>query len=137
MGSAEQQKLSATSLCGSVLDLALDSQGCHLVQDVLDVSNRKEAAELASELRGYIRTLIESKHGNYVLQKIIQVLPTSMASFIVEELQGIAGEMARHRYGCRILCRLFEHSGTEAGTVELVNELLSDAKDLSRHAYGY
>lgn len=133
----EQQKLATSSLRGSMLDLALDSQGCHLVQHALDVTNQKEAAELASELRGHIRTLIESKHGNYVVQKIVQVLPISMASFIVEELQGVAGEMARHRYGCRILCRIFEHSGTDAGTAGLINELLSDAKELSRHAYGY
>lgn len=133
----EQQKHAIANIRGSVLDLALDSEGCHVIQQALSVVNQKEAAELASELRGHIRIAIESKYGNYVVQKIVEVLPISVASFVVEELRGIAGEMARHRYGCRILCRLFEHSGTEARTAELINDLLSDVKELSRHAYGY
>lgn len=127
----------ASIIHGKVLDLALDPRGCRLIQLALDASSQKQAAELTSELRGHIRTLIQSKHGNYVVQKMVEVLPTSMASFIVEEIRSSAGELARHRYGCRILCRLFEHSGTEGATAELIKELVSEARELSRHAYGY
>lgn len=133
----EPRKTALANIRGSVLGFALDPLGCRVVQLALDVTSQKEAAELASELRGHIHMAIESKHGNYVVQKIVEVLPTSMASFMVEELQGTAAEVARHRYGCRILCRLLEHSATEGGSTQLLNELLSQARDLSRHAYGY
>jgi hypothetical protein len=133
----EEREVAIANMRGSVLRLALDSQGCRLIQFALDVISQKEAAELVSELQGHVLALIDSKHGNYVLQKMVEVLPTSMASFVGSELKGMIGEVARHRYGCRILCRLFEHSGTEGGSVELVEELLSEVHDLSRHAYGY
>merc|ERR1719424_456916 len=60
-----------------------------------------------------------------------------MASFVVEELKGVGVEVSQHRYGCRILCRLLEHSATEGTTAELVTEILLDARNLSRHTYGY
>jgi len=133
----EARAAAITAIRGSVLDFALDPLGCRVIQLALDVTSQKEGAELASELRGHIRFAIDSKHANYVVQKIVEVLPTSMASFVVEELKSTATDSARHRFGCRILCRLLEHSATEGGTAELVNELLTEARDLSRHAYGY
>lgn len=133
----EEQKLAIANISGRVLDFALDPLGCRVIQLALSVTGQKEGAELASELQGHILTLVDSKHGNYVVQKVVEVLPTSMASFVVDELKGTAIEMARHRYGCRILCRLFEHSGTEEGTADLINEILPDARELSRHAYAY
>lgn len=133
----EPRSTAIASIRGSVLSLALDPLGCRLIQLALDVASQKDGAELGSELRGHIPAAIESKHANYVVQKIVEVLPTSMASFVVEELKGAAAEVARHRYGCRVLCRLLEHSATEEGTADLVNELLLEARDLSRHAYAY
>lgn len=133
LGNDEERELAIASIRGSVLDLALDAQGCRLIQLALDVTSQKEAAELARELQGHVRTLIGSKYGNYVVQRMVEVLPTSMVSFVGSELKGVMGEVARHRYGCRILCRLFEHSGS----LELIEELLPEVRDLSRHAYGY
>lgn len=133
----ELQLAAIASIRGSVLDMAMDPLGCHLLQVALDVASQKDAAELALELRGHILAAIESKHGNHVVQKMVEVLPTTLTSFVVEELQGHGLEMARHRYGCRILCRLLEHSATEGRTAELVEELVVDTRDLSRHAYGY
>jgi hypothetical protein len=133
----ESRMAAIASIRGAVLELAMDPLGCHLIQLALDVSDQKDGADLALELRGHVLTAIQSKHGNYVVQKIIEVLPTSMASFVVEELSASVLQVARHRYGCRILCRLLEHSATEEGTARLINNLLLDARDLSRHAYGY
>lgn len=133
----EPRLAAIANIHGSVLDMAMDPLGCHLIQLALDVASQKDAAEMALELRGHICAAIDSKHGNHVVQKVVEVLPTSLTSFVVEELEGHGLEMARHRYGCRILCRLLEHSATEGRTAELVEELVADTRDLSRHAYGY
>lgn len=133
----EAQLAAIATIRGSVWDFALDPVGCHVVQLALDVASQRDGAELASELQGHIRGAMESKHANYVVQKILEVLPTSMASFVAEELRGSAVEAAQHRYGCRIMCRLLEHSAAEEGTADLIMELLSQAQGLSRHGYGY
>jgi len=125
------------SIRGSVLELAADPLGCRVVQLALEVASQKDSADMALELQGHVYTTLDSKHGNYVVQKVIEVLPISSVSFMIKELEDRAVEVARHRYGCRILCRLFEHAATESGTNELVDNVLRDARELSRHAYGY
>lgn len=122
---------------GSVLELALDSAGCRLVQLALDVASQKEAADMVSELHGHVYEAAESKYGNYVLQKVIEVLPFALISFVVKELEDKANVVAQHRFGCRILCRLFEHAAGEVGTLEFIEKVLYNARELSRHAYGY
>ncbi|CAE8601664.1 unnamed protein product, partial [Polarella glacialis] len=92
-------------------------------------------AELTSELHGHVRQAIGSPHANYVIQKVIEVMPTAVASFVAEELRGSGAVVARHRYGCRILCRLLEHSATELGTVALADEALADCDELCRHSF--
>lgn len=133
----EIRQAAIDGLRGRVVELAFDAEGCRALQFALEVASQKDAADLAFELVGHVRDAIESKHANYVVQKIVEVLPTSMTNFVGEEILGAGGEVARHRYGCRIICRLLEHSATERGTYALINELLMDARDLSRHAYGY
>lgn len=122
---------------GSVLSLSTDSAGCRLVQDALESADHCEAASLALELRGHVWATIASPHGNYVVQKMIEVLPASLVVFVAEELRGYAVETARHRYGCRVLCRLLEHSASEPATVALVEEVLTQAAVLSSHEYGH
>jgi hypothetical protein len=126
-----------SAMCGSVLELAMDSAGCRVVQLALDVASQKEAANIVSELHGHVHEAAESKHGNYVLQKAIEVLPFGLISFVVKELEDKANEVAQHRFGCRILCRLFEHAAGEVETMELIEKVLYNARELSRHAYGY
>jgi len=135
-GAAARSDAIAT-ICGSVLELAMDPLGCRVVQLALEVASQKESADLALELQGHVCTTLQSKYGNYVVQKIIEVLPISAVSFMIKELEGRAFEVARHHYGCRILCRLFEHAALDSGTTKLVDNVLRDARELSRHAYGY
>lgn len=112
-----------------------------MVQLALQVADQQEAAALAGELRGLVRTAISSPHGNYVIAKVIEVLPPPLASFVVDELMGFAGKMARHRFGCRIFCRLLEHHtmshGANPQTCALVDELLDEAEELCRHTYAH
>lgn len=122
---------------GSMLELAVDPLGCRVVQLALEVASQKDAADMALELQGHLYTTLQSKYGNYVVQKVIEVLPISSVSFMIEELEDRAVEVAQHSYGCRILCRLFEHAATESGMNKLIDHVLRDARELSRHTYGY
>merc|ERR1712151_74869 len=122
---------------GRVVKLAFDALGCRVVQLALEVVDRLTASGLAMELRGQVRQAIGSAHANYVVQKVVETQPTAVAGFIAEELRGSSVDVTRHRYGCRILCRLLEHSASDQGTVALVDELLSEAGALCRHAFGH
>jgi len=92
---------------------------------------------LIQELHGHVREAIASPHANYVIQKVIEVMPTVLVGFVADELQGIGVLAARHRYGCRILCRLVEHSAQTPGTVALVDEVLGAAGELCRHTFAH
>jgi len=122
---------------GRVLELAMDSAGCRVVQLALDLPNTTDKLEMANELKGNVWAAIESKHANYVLQKIIEVLPISSISFVIDELQDMVGDVARHQKGCRVLCRLVEHAAAEPLTTKLISTLVADANELSRHNYGH
>merc|ERR1712242_555072 len=67
----------------------------------------------------------------------VEVLPMSQVSFVPEELRGMGLEVARHRYGCRIFCRLLEHSADHPEPAALIEEVLQDAIGLCRHSFGH
>merc|ERR1712151_963706 len=75
-------------------------------------------------------------YANYVLQKIIEVMPHRTTGFIIQELLGGGREVARHPFGCRIFCRLLEHASLDAHLCALLDEVLTDASALCKHAYG-
>jgi len=72
-----------------------------------------------------------------VIQKVVEVMPATHSGFVAEELRGVGATVARHRFGCRVLCRLLEHSGSSASLMELLDEVLAEARDLCRHAFGH
>mmetsp|Transcript_82123 Transcript_82123/g.249077 ORF Transcript_82123/g.249077 Transcript_82123/m.249077 type:complete len:574 (+) Transcript_82123:58-1779(+) len=125
------------ALRGSVLRCALAATGCRVVQLALEVAERRAAEELVAELHGHVQEAIESPHANYVIQKVIEVMPVTVSSFVAEELRGVGAVVARHRYGCRILCRLLEHTSSSASLAEVINELLAETADLCRHSFGH
>jgi len=125
------------ALRGCVVPLAFDAAGCRAVQLALHVADRRSATELAGELRGHVCEAIRSPHANYVIQKVIEVMPMAQANFIADELCGMGVEVARHRYGCRILCRLLEHSATDVGPMALISEVLAEVGSLCRHSFGH
>jgi len=84
-------------------------------------------------LHGSVQEAMRSAHANYVIQKVVEVMPPAQAGFIVQELRGVATSVACHRYGCRILCRLLEHS--MGG--ELIGEVLEVAETLCRHPFAH
>mmetsp|Transcript_21517 Transcript_21517/g.67130 ORF Transcript_21517/g.67130 Transcript_21517/m.67130 type:complete len:577 (+) Transcript_21517:82-1812(+) len=125
------------ALRGSVLRCALAATGCRVVQLALEVAERRAAEELVAELHGHVQEAIESPHANYVIQKVVEVMPAALSGFVAEELRGAGAAVARHRYGCRVLCRLLEHTGSSVSLMEVLDEVLAEARDLCRHAFGH
>jgi len=107
-------------------------------QIMLEESSMNDAVALAAELRGHVRSAVQSKHANHVVQKITEVMPVARASFVVDELKGFAYEVARHPFGCRVLCRILEHlSENDLSTIELVEEVVAkDLEQLCFDSYG-
>merc|ERR1719450_712657 len=103
-----------------VVELSFDATGCRLVQQAMQVAGKDEISSIVGELHGFVTRAMQSPHGNYVIQKVVESLPPAMSRFIAEEILGVAGAMARHRYGCRVLCRLFEHCADDAAVAALV-----------------
>lgn len=124
------------ALRGSVQRLAFDPDGSRVVQLALESVGHADAGQLASELRGRVREAAVSPHANHVIQKVIAVMPAVLVSFVEEELRGLGPALARHGYGCRVLCRLLEHSDLEARPVPLLEAVLRDAGGLCRHSFG-
>lgn len=137
--SGQSRDAALCALRGFVLAYSLQAGACRVVQTALQVADRAWGSALAEELHGHVRTLVGSQHGNYVIQKLVEVMPLSQADFVGQELLGIGADMACHRYGCRVLCRLFEHHASEmAGhTAVLLAEVLGASGELCRHAYGH
>merc|ERR1712187_417170 len=95
------------------------------------------ASELIAELHGFVRRAITSPHANYVIQKVIEVMPMPLSSFIISELCGHGAKVSRHRFGCRIICRLVEHLGSDPMLKDLIDEILKDAGELCRHSFAH
>lgn len=131
------QRAPFDALRGSVWRLSLDPIGCRTVQHALNVGNKRILEELVSELRGHVREAVPSPHANYVIQKVIEVMPMQQLGFILEELAGRGACTSRHRFGCRIMCRLFEHSARDPAMEALVDEILAEAGALCRHVFGH
>jgi hypothetical protein len=134
---ARDENMSTCEITGRAKSLALDPAGCRVIQRALRDGDKRAASGLVAELHGSVRQLIASAHGNYVVQAVIEVMPTALASFVSDELKGAGAETARHKYGCRIVCRLVEHSAADTSTIALIDETLQEAKELCRHTYGH
>jgi len=124
-------------LKGSAWRMSLEPLGCRVVQLALKVADQTNRASLVSELHGHVMEAMESPHANYVVQQVVELMPTPMISFVAEEMAGAGCRAARHRYGCRIVCRLLEHSATKDSTAAFIDEVLTEASELSRHVFGH
>jgi len=133
----EEQLSAVLMMRGSALRLSLEPLGCRLVQLAVQVCDQTNRADFVSEFHGHVWEMLESPHGNYVIQRIIENMPTVFVRFVALELIGRGASAARHRYGCRIICRLVEHTAVDGPTMDLVDELLLEVRELSRHVFGH
>jgi len=133
----EEQLAAVLAMRGSALRLSLEPLGCRLVQLAVQVCDHTIRADLVSEFHGHVGEMLESPHGNYVIQRIVENMPTVLVRFVSIELTGGGAIAARHRYGCRIICRLLEHTAVDGPTMDLVDEILMEVRELSRHVFGH
>merc|ERR1712107_246450 len=122
---------------GSMRRLIFDPLGCRVVQLLLQKADHQDSIGLCTELQGSVWRAITSPHGNYVIQKIIEVLPAPHSRFIVAELLGYGAEVSRHRYGCRVMCRLVEHSSNDLVASQLIHETIQMARELCHHEFAH
>lgn len=133
----QRREQALAMLRGHVARLAFDSAGCRLVQDAFEVADRATSSELLAELQGRVSEAARSPHANYVIQKVITVGSPAQVATVARELMGSAVLAAQHRYGCRILCRLSEHSSSaDVEPVAVIDEVLAEAEQLCRHPFG-
>uniref|UniRef100_A0A7S2NAJ3 PUM-HD domain-containing protein n=1 Tax=Zooxanthella nutricula TaxID=1333877 RepID=A0A7S2NAJ3_9DINO len=136
-GAARASALNTLQQPGLVRSLGFQQLGCRVVQLALDLAERQDAVRLAQGLRGHIVEAIKSPHCNYVVQKFIKVLSPQEAEFVVREIADARFQCVRHEYGCRILCRLLEHSGAESGMARILDRVLAEAEDLIKDQFGH
>lgn len=106
-------------------------------QMMIAEASMTDKVALAGQLRGHVRSAVQSKHANHVVQKITEVLPVASASFIVDELKGFGRDVARHTFGCRVFCRILEHlSPNDVNTIEFIEEVFNGLEELCSHSYG-
>lgn len=133
----EEQLAAVATLREFAVRFALEPLGCRLLQFALQVCDQNTRASLVAEFHGHIREMLESPHGNYVVQMVVEVMPTALVHFVALELVGQALSASCHRYGCRIICRLLEHTAFDGPTVDLVDEIITEVKEISRHVFGH
>jgi hypothetical protein len=132
-----EQQAALRELHGSISQLSLDKVGCRVVQLALEVVDRTDAQNLVAGLHGTVKSAVYSPHGNYVIQRVIERMPTKLTRFIIHELIDEAADVARHRFGCRVVCRLLEHSATDDDTVALVDKILENVGPLCQHSFAH
>lgn len=114
-----------------------DKLSSKVAQHALEQATMAEASALVTSMHGRVVAAIHCMYANYVLQKIIETMPAASFSFIARELLGGGREVARHKFGCRVLCRLLEHSvPVDPSVAQLFNEVLDDAARLCQHCFG-
>jgi len=114
---------------------AQNEVGCRIVQEVFELGTR-DAAELATELRGHVLEAVMCPYANYVIQKVVSHLSTASSAFVAQELTGNAVRVAKHRFACRIFCRLLEFCPSSS-TALLVDELFMDLPNLCSHNFAH
>jgi hypothetical protein len=123
-------------LDGVIAQLALNSHGCEVVHQALDVADSFAQQQLiARNLWWNVRALVLSPHGVDFLQQCIEILSPDLLGFIVAELGGIASAVARMEEGHKVICNIIECLPCPI-TAPLVAELSHDVVELSCDAYG-
>lgn len=100
---------------GIAVQLALDKDGCRLVQKAFEVLATTDAVDLALQFRRHVKELVRS----YVLQKMIGVLAQNSIGFIIEELWFQAHNIACAEYGCRVFVQLLRSDAQNPAVMAL------------------
>ena len=122
---------------GYVPDLCFDSNGCRLVQRVVELVWGDAQRTLVRELQGFVSDAVASEHGNHVIQRFIELMSPLDVDFMLHELQSVylPSELAKRRHGCRVLQRMIEHFDPSQ-LDSFVDGLVENAKELCFDEFG-
>jgi hypothetical protein len=128
----------AQSIGPNILDVALNSVGCRVLQKLIFRLPEGPCQTFAEELRGggMVKAL-ESCHGNYVVQKIIVGLKGVGASLVLDSLGRddlSIKHWCSHNFGCRVVQRMLEYS-PEAVKAPVLDAIARMAKELIDDTY--
>lgn len=119
---------------GWVMSLAMDEDGCLLLQAAVDYLNEEELTLLLAEMSGHVIEAIQDNHANYVLQVFI-VAVHDKCQFIINEIEA-AGVLwcAKQNHGCRVVQRLLENCSL-AQLAGMKQTILANAVEMKKHRY--
>jgi hypothetical protein len=131
----EARSVAFARLDGTILQLALDPDGCEVVHAALAVAQtRAEQQIIAENLWWHVHKLVVSCYGIEVLLSCIEHLDSDLLGFIVLELAGNAPAVACMEEGHRLIKSLLEFLPVPM-TISLVVELLNHVVDLACNSW--
>ncbi|KZT00076.1 ARM repeat-containing protein [Laetiporus sulphureus 93-53] len=91
----------------NVNDIVLKHDASRIVQTVMKYGRAKERNEVAVELKGKYKELVQSRYSKFLVMKVIRFCPSHRAS-ILREFQGHVLRLLLHREASSVLADAFE-----------------------------
>ena len=135
------------------VNLAMDKNGCRVIQTVITSADNKDLHELVSKFHGHVLTLIHNPNGNHVVQRIVEAArdhakfsepegsnksaPRLRAQIqsIIEDITQHVKTLSVHIYGCRVVQRALEFCNEDQKRAVL-NSVLECKEILMKDQYG-
>ncbi|GBE84550.1 ARM repeat-containing protein [Sparassis latifolia] len=104
---AEHIQALMTIIRGNVKDIVFKHDASRIVQTVVKHGGEKERNEIATELQGQYKELVQSKYSKFLVAKLIRFCSSHRAG-ILREFQGHILRLVLHRDASRVLADTFE-----------------------------
>ncbi|KAL9709456.1 Pumilio y domain member 6 [Leucoagaricus gongylophorus] len=92
---------------GKVKEIVLKHDASRMVQTIVKWGRQKDRDEIALELKGQYRDLIQNKYSKFLVAKLIRLCPTHRVS-ILQEFQSNILRLLLHREASSVLADAFE-----------------------------
>jgi hypothetical protein len=94
-------------LKGRVFELSVNSLGCRIIQQLLEIASPSDRMTLVHpEMTYRVVELTTDVNGNHVMQKTVDVLTSMDCGFVIEQLMTDIRRVSSHCYGCRVVQRV-------------------------------
>ncbi|EKM77539.1 hypothetical protein AGABI1DRAFT_77037 [Agaricus bisporus var. burnettii JB137-S8] len=92
---------------GKVKEIVLKHDASRIVQTIIKYGKQKERDEIALELKGKYRDLVQSRYSKFLVSKLIRLCPTHRP-WILQEFQSNILRLLLHREASSVLADSFE-----------------------------
>ncbi|KAI6038567.1 armadillo-type protein [Pisolithus marmoratus] len=92
---------------GKVKDIVLKHDASRIIQTIVKHGGRKERDQIASELKGHFKQLVQGKYSKFLVSKLIRHC-TARRESILSEFQGCVLRLLLHREASGVLADAFE-----------------------------